>query len=176
MRKSPAMRRCEVLSPFDVIVTDASPFTAPGVLVGGERERAGTGGMVELQLLHPCELATGDHAPGQRVELAGVLVPQAEQAVGAVDVVGDDGRQAEVGQLQVGLELRIAHERGDAVGRSREVVVTLELHGVSLAAAPAVARLSVSRRLTRPVARCGPWSERICDPGVGRTRRWRIGS
>jgi hypothetical protein len=73
--------------------------------------------------------------------------------VGAVDVVGDDGRQAEVGQLEVGLEFRIAHERGDAVGRSREVVVTLELHGVSLAAAPAVARLSVSRRLTRPVAR-----------------------
>jgi hypothetical protein len=32
-------------------------------------------------------------------------------------------------------------------------VVTLELHGVSLAAAPVVARLSVSRRLTRPVAR-----------------------
>jgi hypothetical protein len=109
--------------------------------------------MVELQLLHPCEPATGDHAPGQRVELAGVLVPQAEQTVGAVDVVGDHGRQAEVGQLQLGLELRIAHERGDAVGRSREVVVTLELHGVSLAAAPVVARLSVSRRLTRPVAR-----------------------
>ena len=32
-------------------------------------------------------------------------------------------------------------------------MVTLELHGVSLSAAPAVARLSLSRRLTRPVPR-----------------------
>ena len=71
---------------------------------------------------------------GERVDLTHVPVSQAQQPARAVDLVGDHGGRAQVGQVEVRLEVGIAHQLADALGGRGEVVESLEVHGESLPA------------------------------------------
>ena len=69
---------------------------------------------------------------GDRIELTHVFVAEPEQPDRAVDGALHDLRTAQVGKVELGVELRVAQDVGDLRARSGELVLDLEVHATSI--------------------------------------------
>ena len=95
------------------------------------------------------------------VDLADVLVAEPQQPVGPVARALDDLRAAQVGKIELRLEVGVAEDVGDLGARRRELVLDLEMHGRSLADPRASARHAVFCAASKIAPIVGLWSPRV---------------
>ncbi len=106
---------------------------ATGILLRGERQRSDERRRVQPELLDPSEPAPREDLAGDRIELADVLVAKPQHAKRSLRGVIDHLGATQVGQIECGVELRIAQYVGNLRRSRRKLVHRFESHIVSLA-------------------------------------------